>query len=73
MDLGFDGHSFHSGGYVSTPSDYETVTDRLEDALCLLIAFGDDYEGKDRLDKLRIWPEKAIERVFAQHGLSLYD
>ena len=69
IELKLDEYDFLSWGYVKTPPDYEDVTAPLEDALCYLIAFGDDYEGKKRLDKLHIWPLEVIKRELAAIGI----
>ena len=69
IELKLDEYEFLSWGYVITPPDYEDVTVPLEDALCYLIAFGDDYEGRKRLDKLHIWPLEVIKRELATIGV----
>ena len=69
IDLDLDEYHFHSSGYESFPADYESVAESLEDRLCWLIAFGDEYEGKSQIEKLHIWPMEVIDRVLAEMGI----
>ena len=69
IHLDFDEYHFHSSGYESFPGDYKQVTESLEDALCWLIAFGDECEDRSQIEKLHIWPREVIKRVLADMGI----